>query len=306
MEWMKGGDQCSRMFFRKIAQRRTARRILQINDVHGTTHMEANAVSHEFVVYYQFLLGGVRRCEVMDFRYMRPWAQHVLFDEEASQLVLPFTPEDVKLVILILLTTKLRGLMIIAKLLVQRLSVMLDKLISPCQAAFVPGRSVGDNIMLAQELFTGYNQMRLPRRCALKVDIRKAYNTVECDFLLVVLQLFGFPVVFMKWIEKCVTTISFSVGMNGKPHGFFTGARDLRQGDPLSQYLLVLVMEVMHLVFLQMIDQDGGFTFHWKCEPSRLFQLGFADDFLLFCRVDIDSIRVFKEGLDRFGTWSGL
>ena len=47
---------------------------------------------------------------------------------------------------------------IIAKLIVQRLSVILDKLISPCQAAFVPGRSIGDNIMLAQELFTGYNQ----------------------------------------------------------------------------------------------------------------------------------------------------
>ncbi|KAL2242912.1 UNVERIFIED_CONTAM: hypothetical protein Sindi_0409200 [Sesamum indicum] len=107
---------------------------------------------------------------------------------------------------------------IIAKLLVQRLKVALDKLISPCQAAFIPGRSIGDNIMLAHELFTGYNQMRLPRRYALKVDIRKAYDTIKWNFLLVVLQLFWFPVVFMKWVEECVT-ISFSVGMNGKPYG---------------------------------------------------------------------------------------
>ncbi|KAL2252015.1 UNVERIFIED_CONTAM: hypothetical protein Sindi_2323800 [Sesamum indicum] len=119
---------------------------------------------------------------------------------------------------------------IIAKLLVQRLSVVLDKIISPCQGAFIPGRSIGDNILLAQELFTGYNQMRLPPRCALKVDIRKAYDTVEWDFLLAVLQLFGFPQTFTKWIEECVTTASFSIGLNGNPHGFFAGARGLRQG----------------------------------------------------------------------------
>ncbi|KAL2226590.1 UNVERIFIED_CONTAM: hypothetical protein Sindi_2017700 [Sesamum indicum] len=75
---------------------------------------------------------------------------------------------------------------IIAKLLVQRLSGVLDKIISPCQTAFITGRSIGDNIMLAQELFTGYNKLRVPPRCAMKVDIRKVYDTVEWDFLLAV------------------------------------------------------------------------------------------------------------------------
>ncbi|KAL2226578.1 UNVERIFIED_CONTAM: putative ribonuclease H protein [Sesamum indicum] len=195
---------------------------------------------------------------------------------------------------------------IIAKLIVKRLSVVLDKVISPCQAAFVPGRSIGDNIMLAQELFSGYNQSRLPPRCALKVDIRKAYNSVEWDFLVAVLELFVFPPTFIRWIEECVTTPSFSVGLNGKPHGFFSGARGLRQGDPLSPYLFVLVMEVLHLGYLQMIDQDGLFSFHWKCDSAWIFQLGFADDLLLFCRTDMDSIEVLKRGLNRFAVWSGL
>ncbi|KAL2237506.1 UNVERIFIED_CONTAM: hypothetical protein Sindi_0942300 [Sesamum indicum] len=155
--------------------------------------------------------------------------------------------------------------------------------------------------MLAQELFTGYNQTHLPPRCALKVDIRKAYDTVEWDFLIAVMELFGFPHTFVKWIEECVTTPSFSVGLNRKPHGFFTGARGLWQGDPLSPYLFVLVMEV-----LQLIDQDELFFFHWKCDAARIFQLGFADDLLLFCRADMNSIGVFKTGLDRFAEWSGL
>ncbi|KAL2230749.1 UNVERIFIED_CONTAM: hypothetical protein Sindi_1669300 [Sesamum indicum] len=372
MEWMKGGDQCSRVFFRKIAQRRSARRILQINDDHGAIHTDPGAVINEFVMYYQNLLGGERRRDMIDLRFLRPWARHILSEDDVNSLVLPFTHTDVKQAIfdiaedkapgpdgyssgffktawpiigqevssavldffhtgrilkqinttLLALIPKVHSPMnvgdfrpisccnvlykIIAKLLVQRLSVILDKLISPCQAAFVPGRSIGDNIMLAQELFTAYNQTHLPPRCALKVDIRKAYDTVEWDFLIAVMELFGFPHTFVKWIEECVTTPSFSVGLNGKPHGFFTGARGLRQEDPLSPYLFVLVMEVLQLGFLQLIDQDELFSFHWKCDAARIFQLGFADDLLLFCRADMNSIGVFKTGLDRFAEWSGL
>ncbi|KAL2226585.1 UNVERIFIED_CONTAM: Transposon TX1 uncharacterized protein [Sesamum indicum] len=142
----------------------------------------------------------------------------------------------------------------------------------------------------------GYNQARLPPRCALKVDIRKAYDTVEWDFLMATLQLFGFPPTFTRWIEECISTTSFSVGLNGTPHGFFAGARGLRQGDPLSPFLFVLVMEVLHIGYMQLIEQDMQFKYHWKCEPARVFQLGFADDLLLFCRADLDSVRVLKEG----------
>ncbi|KAL2246050.1 UNVERIFIED_CONTAM: hypothetical protein Sindi_2873200 [Sesamum indicum] len=190
--------------------------------------------------------------------------------------------------------------------LVPRLSVVLDKIISPYLGAFIPGRSIRDNILLAQELLTGYNQVRLPPRCTLKVDIRKAYDTVEWDFLLAVLQFFGFPQTFTRWIEECATTAAFSIGLNGNPHSFFAGARGLRQGDPLSPYLFVLVMEVLHLGLMQLIEQDLQFSYHWKCEPAKVFQLGFADDLLLFCRADLNSLRILKRGLDRFAKWSEL
>ncbi|KAL2252021.1 UNVERIFIED_CONTAM: hypothetical protein Sindi_2324400, partial [Sesamum indicum] len=351
MQWMKDGDQCSRVFFRKIAQRRVRRRILQINDENGFTHTDLGEIAHEFVSYYQNLLGGTRRRLSVDIRYLRLWARHSVFDiaddkapgpdgyssrffkaawpvvgEEVTRAVLDFfsTGKLLKQVnsTILALIPKVHTPMsvndfrpisccnvlykIIAKLLVQKISVLLDKIVSPCQTAFIPGRSIGDNIMLAQELFSRYNQMRLPPRCALKVDIRKAYDTVEWDFLLAVLQLFGFPPTFTRWIEECVSTTSFSIGLNGKPHGFFAGARGLRQGDPLSPYLFVLVMEALHLGFLQRIEQDIQFTYHWKCESSKVFQMGFADDLLLLCKADLDSIRVFKEGLDWFAELSGL
>ncbi|KAL2252819.1 UNVERIFIED_CONTAM: hypothetical protein Sindi_0076600 [Sesamum indicum] len=323
MQWMKGGDQCFRIFFRKIAKRRVARRILQINDDNGTIHTEPKEIINEFVCYYQNLLGGNRRQITLDIGFLRPWARHILSNEEAGHLILAFTPDDVKQAVFDIADDKAPGpdgyssgffkaawpvvgqevtkavleffstgkllkqvnstllalipKKIIAKLLVQRLSVVLDKIISPCQGAFIPG-----------------------------LDIRKAYDTVEWNFLLAVLQLFGFPQTFTRWIEECVTTTAFSIGLNGNPHGFFAGARGLRQGDPLSPYLFVLVMEVLHLGLLQLIEQDLQFSYHWKCEPAKVFQLGFADDLLLFCRADLNSLRTLKRGLDRFAEWSGL
>ncbi|KAL2251924.1 UNVERIFIED_CONTAM: Retrovirus-related Pol polyprotein from type-1 retrotransposable element R2 [Sesamum indicum] len=317
MQWMKEGDQCTRIFFRKIAQRRVARRILQINDDYGTSHTELGEIINEFVHYYQNLLGGNRRQILIDIGFLRPWARHILSNEEASHLISVFTPDDVKQAVFDIAEDKAPGpdgyssgffkaawpvvgqevikavldFFSTGKLLKQVNSIILALI---PKGAFIPGRSIGDNILLAQELFTGYNQIRLPPRCALKVDIRKAYDTVEWDFLLAVLQLFGFPQTFTKWIEECVTTASFSIGLNGNPHGFFVGACGLRQGDPLSPYLFVLVIE------------DMQFTYHWKCEPAKVFQLGFADDLLLFCRADLDSLRVLKMGLDRFAEWSGL
>ncbi|KAL0420752.1 UNVERIFIED_CONTAM: hypothetical protein Slati_3098100 [Sesamum latifolium] len=75
----------------------------------------------------------------------------------------------------------------ITKILVQRLRPLLSRLVSPTQNAFIPGRLISDNILLAQELFAGYNQQRTPPRCAMKVDLRKAYDKVKWDFLLVTL-----------------------------------------------------------------------------------------------------------------------
>ncbi|KAL0455530.1 UNVERIFIED_CONTAM: putative mitochondrial protein [Sesamum latifolium] len=96
--------------------------------------------------------------------------------------------------------------------------------------------------------------------------------------MLAILRLFQFPPQFTAWIEECISTASFSVCLNGTPHGFFAGARGLRPGDPISPYLFVLVMEVLHLILRQLIEQGRGFKYHWRCKELSLFQLCFADD----------------------------
>ncbi|KAK4397817.1 hypothetical protein Sango_1257200 [Sesamum angolense] len=114
----------------------------------------------------------------------------------------------------------------ITEIIVHLLSPILERLISPSQNAFIPGRSINDNVLLTEELFSGYNQQRLPPWCALKVDLQKAYNTVEWGFLLATLQLFGFPQLLIRWVDERVTMMTFSVCLNGSIHGFFPGARD--------------------------------------------------------------------------------
>ncbi|KAL0301518.1 UNVERIFIED_CONTAM: Retrovirus-related Pol polyprotein from type-2 retrotransposable element R2DM [Sesamum radiatum] len=120
------------------------------------------------------------------------------------------------------------------------------------------------------------------------------------------MRLFGFPEVFIQWVEECVTTPTFSVCINGSAHGFFKGARGLRQGDPMSPYLFMLVMEVLYMTLQQLIEQKTAFRYHWRCAELSLFQLGFAYDLLLFCKAHGPSIVVFQGGLELFATLSGL
>ncbi|KAL0292613.1 UNVERIFIED_CONTAM: hypothetical protein Scaly_2582000 [Sesamum calycinum] len=194
----------------------------------------------------------------------------------------------------------------ITKIIVKRLQQVLPLLIDYSQNAFVPGRSITDNILLAQELMAGYNQKRLPSRCMIKVDIQKAYDSVEWDFLFEVLKLFNFPHQFIVLIDQCVSTASFSVSLNGSIHGFFKGGRGLRQGDPMSPYLFVLVMEIWTLLLRFRIKEAADFQYHWKCKDIGLFNLCFADDVLLFCKAHLPSIIVITDTLNEFAALSGL
>ncbi|GJY70577.1 hypothetical protein Tco_0474280 [Tanacetum coccineum] len=179
-------------------------------------------------------------------------------------------------------------------------------MVSPNQLAFVPGRNIFDNILLTQELIHNYHLDRGPPRCAFKVDIQKAYDTVDWSFLKEVLIGFGFHDRLVGWIMECVTTVSFSICINGSFHGYFKGKCGLRQGDPLSPYLFTLVMEILTLMIRRRVQATDSFTYHHYCSKLELVNLCFADDLFLFSHGDVNSARVIMDALNEFKQVSGL
>ncbi|GJS26094.1 hypothetical protein Tco_0486714 [Tanacetum coccineum] len=114
----------------------------------------------------------------------------------------------------------------ISKILTNRIINGIKEVVSENQYAFVPGRSISDNILITQELMHNYYRNRGPPRCAFKIDIQKAYDTVDWRFLDCALKCFGFHPFMIKWIMAWVTSTSFSLRLNGDIHGFFKGKRD--------------------------------------------------------------------------------
>ncbi|GJZ80021.1 putative RNA-directed DNA polymerase, eukaryota, reverse transcriptase zinc-binding domain protein [Tanacetum coccineum] len=195
---------------------------------------------------------------------------------------------------------------VISKIISNRIKGSLNGLISPNQSTFVPGRRISDNILLTQELMHNYHLDRGTPRCAFKVDIQKAYDTVDWEFLRRALAAFGFHHCMIAWIMECITTTSFSICINGSLHGHFLGKRGLRQGDPLSPYLFTLIMEVLTLMLQRRVRNSDLFTYHRYCSKMELINLCFADDLLLFAHGDVNSARVIMDTLDEFKLASGL
>nr|XP_043611422.1 uncharacterized protein LOC122583015 [Erigeron canadensis] len=193
----------------------------------------------------------------------------------------------------------------ISKIITNRSKPGLDTLVSINQSAFIPGRKISDNILLTQELMHNYHLNRGPPRCAFKIDIHKAYDTVSWDFLRENLVKFDFHQTMVNWIMACVTSVSYSLSINGDLHGYFKGKRGLRQGDPMSPYLFTLVMEVLSLLF-QRASLENPFKFHAQCNKQKIISVCFADDLFLFARGDINSTKTLMDVLNHFQRISGL
>ncbi|KAK4384575.1 hypothetical protein Sango_3047100 [Sesamum angolense] len=278
IQWLKGGDQCSRIFFRKVAMRRASKRVFQIMNEDGNNLTTQEDVVNEFVSFYQRLLGGDRRREFIDLRHLRPWARHVLTRDESQALVRPVTREDIKDAFFDIAEDKAPGPDGYPSGFYKAAwPVIGEEVVKAILEFFITGRllrQVNTTILalIPKELFTGYNRQGLPKRCALKVDLRKAYDTVEWDFLSAVLQLFGFRAPSL---------------------------------DGLRSVLQLPCSRSASMGTLTVFQRFQGSTTRGPDVPV-LVCADYGDDLLLFCKAEVASVQVFRQGLDEFAKLSGL
>lgn len=139
----------------------------------------------------------------------------------------------------------------------------------------------------------------------LKVDLRKAFDSVRWDFILAALRSLRIPDKFISWINQCLSTASFTLAINGNASGFFKSSKGLRQGDPLSPYLFVLAMEIFSRLLASRFD-SGYIRYHPNTEELKISHLMFADDVMIYFNGDSSSLHGIHETLDDFASWSGL
>ena len=112
-------------------------------------------------------------------------------------------------------------------------------------SAFVPGRNITYNTTMAFEMIHHMRNRRKRKKghVAVKLDISKAYDKMEWEFLKRIMLKIGLPEQWVNLAMETVQTASYSTLINGEAKRFIIPSRGIKQGDLLSPYLFLLCVE---------------------------------------------------------------
>ncbi|XP_027062993.2 uncharacterized protein [Coffea arabica] len=177
---------------------------------------------------------------------------------------------------------------IISKILANRLKSVLDLCISKTQSAFIPERQILDNVIIAHEYMHFLKNKRQGKEgyMAIKLDMAKAYDRVEWQCLMDMMEKMGFCSKWINWIHSCLKTVSYSFNCNGEIKGFVTPERGIRQGDPLSPYLFLICSEGFSNLLKRAEESKRIQGLKISRNGPVLTHLFFADDSIIFCKAN--------------------
>nr|GFA52616.1 RNA-directed DNA polymerase, eukaryota [Tanacetum cinerariifolium] len=193
---------------------------------------------------------------------------------------------------------------IVAKVLANWLVMVLGDLVSNTQSAFVKDRQILDGSFILNELVQWCKKKR-KQSMIFKVDFEKAYDSVRWDFIDTILKKFEFGDKWCNWIGSCLQSSRGSVLVNGSPTSEFQFFKGHKQGDPVSPFLFILVIESLHVSFQRVVDA-GFFTGIMLDTSISVTHLFYADDFIFMGQCNRANIDTITRVLDVFHRASGL
>ncbi|GKV36766.1 hypothetical protein SLEP1_g44860 [Rubroshorea leprosula] len=194
---------------------------------------------------------------------------------------------------------------ILAKILANRLSRVLDGVTGEQQSAFIKGRLLMDGVIIANETIEEVKRKK-SSAFIFKADFEKAYDNVSWEFLDYMMERMDFGSRWRGWIRECLQTNSVSVLLNGSPTKEFVMTRGLRQGDPLTPFLFLIVAEGLNGIISSAVSKGTfeGITIG-KGEIS-ITHLQFADDNLMMGKAIEENVWTTKCIMKAFELVSSL
>ena len=193
---------------------------------------------------------------------------------------------------------------IIAKILANRLVMVLGDIVNEVQSAFVADRQILDGPFILNEVLQ-WCKLKRKKSFIFKVDFEKAYDSVRWDYLDDVLRRFGFGEKWCSWIQACLHSSRGSVLVNGSPTEEFIFHKGLKQGDPLSPFIFILIMESLHLSLKRVVDA-GMFKGIGLNDSMYLSHMFYADDAIFMGQWSNRNIETLMFVLKCFQRASGL
>ena len=188
---------------------------------------------------------------------------------------------------------------IASKNLAMRIKEFLPQLVDRGQTAYVKGRNIGESIRLTDDLLEYADKENLDG-LIFAADTEKAFDSIEHNFLPATLTRYGFGSNFIQWIKTLLSNCESCVMNNGLSTGYFKLSRGTKQGDPLSPYLFILVLEIL---FIQVRNDPSVQGF--KIGEIEIKLSAFADDTTFFVR-NKESINRLLNIMRKFGEFSSL
>ncbi|CAN1794473.1 Putative ribonuclease H protein At1g65750 [Linum perenne] len=196
---------------------------------------------------------------------------------------------------------------IVAKVLANRIRRIVSDIIPEEQSAFVKGRSIVDNILIAFETLHTMNIRRRAKdgEVALKIDISKAYDRVEWNYLEAIMIKMGFERNWVDLMLMSVSSVHYSVLINTSRSESFVPRRGLRQGCPLSPFLFLICAEGLSALVRQSVERNQMHGVRVCRGAPAVTHLLFADDSFFFFRAEVEEARRVKEIFQKYGKASG-